>query len=294
MTTKRHVDLASLVGPPEHSHWQLEQIEGTNISIERLGDPNSSSKIILLHGGPGMDPSYFKGYVERLSIFGELITYSHGQLKINSIDSLVDELNLILSFFGDRLLHLVGHSFGGTLALETLSRNPVKNLKSLVLVSHVHAVGWADRSRKRNTDQYLVWERTATPIECGQQDEAYRLQMLAGVNLYFSGANRDEGIRLFTNSRFDENLRSAISRDYLHSLDLTPKLRDICIPMLVIAGSDDAIVDIEHTSAVADLVCSADFCAIPGARHFPMVENPEMFIEIVSGFFAGHRTNQQQ
>ena len=103
--------------------------------MKRVGDPTSKNKVICLHGGPGMDDSYFLPYLQAPFQSYELVLYTQGEASNgHDINALVAELdNLVDQFTGNRVF-LLGHSFGGALALEYLARHG-KKIAGLILCS---------------------------------------------------------------------------------------------------------------------------------------------------------------
>jgi pimeloyl-ACP methyl ester carboxylesterase len=58
------------------------------------------------------------------------------------------------------------------------------------------------------------------------------------------------------------------------------------VPVLLVAGSRDSVIPVEHTVAAHDLLPSSSLQIFEGARHFPHAEQPGRFAELVTHFLA--------
>jgi proline iminopeptidase len=85
-------------------------------------------KVLLLHGGPGADHRYFEGFEDFLPL-NEIEFYYYDQLdstnsdKTNdptlwTIEPYTDEVEAVRRGLGLDQFYLLGHSWGGLLAIE--------------------------------------------------------------------------------------------------------------------------------------------------------------------------------
>jgi 3-oxoadipate enol-lactonase len=72
----------------------------------------------------------------------------------------------------------------------------------------------------------------------------------------------------------------------LASLDLSPVLKSITNPTLVMAGSEDATTPPALAGQLAVGIAKAQFVEMPGCGHCPQIENPELFVQAVEGFLS--------
>ncbi len=114
-----------------------------NVWIQRCGD-NPTKRLLLLHGGPGMSHEYFKSFDKWFADSDiEYIYYdqlgSHKSdkpsgLSLWTIERFVDEVDQVrtaLGLGGDNFF-LLGHSWGGVLAIEYALKHP-DALKGLII-----------------------------------------------------------------------------------------------------------------------------------------------------------------
>jgi 3-oxoadipate enol-lactonase len=71
--------------------------------------------------------------------------------------------------------------------------------------------------------------------------------------------------------------------------DWVPKLPTVKAPTLVVCGADDEGTPASENRRLAGLVPGARYEEIPNARHFPNVEHPDTFNDIMMGWLRDHR-----
>jgi pimeloyl-ACP methyl ester carboxylesterase len=59
------------------------------------------------------------------------------------------------------------------------------------------------------------------------------------------------------------------------------------MPTLVLAGSHNRLVPPRHSAALADLLPTARYVEIPHAGHYPYLERPDEFHQLVRTFLKG-------
>jgi pimeloyl-ACP methyl ester carboxylesterase len=94
--------------------------------------------------------------------------------------------------------------------------------------------------------------------------------------------------------RFSDHIAATISRtdaEIIHGdftacnhLDLTGKIADIRIPTLVVCGAQDKMTPPAMSEYLRDNIPGAKLSLISEAGHFAMLENPEEFNTVITGF----------
>jgi pimeloyl-ACP methyl ester carboxylesterase len=181
---------------------------------------------------------------------------------------LMDELGL-------GKIDLVGHSFGGWVALELAAAYPDR-VSRLVVVDSMgldlpEAPG-ADLGAM-SEDEFLgaAFAQSGTVVirgdfggtveEVRQSDEFRKQWASRGIIAKIPGARRGDP-------------------------DLAGKLKDISADSLVVWGNQDRIVPIAHGRRIAQIIPRCKFAEIDGASHTPMRERRETFQRIVHDFFT--------
>jgi len=264
--------------------------------------------IIVLHGGPDFDHNYLLPELDRLAESFHLIYYdqrgrgrSAGDVTPDevTIASEVEDLDSVRRQFGLESVALLGHSFGGLLAMEYTTRHP-ERVSHLVLANTAPASGADVRAFR----QHLLDLRPAEDVErmrslkssaryqAGDiETEAayYRIhfraalrrpehveQIVGRLRAYFT----EEGVltaRAIEERLYDDTWNS-------EAYDLVPKLRQLDIPTLVVHGEHD-FVPVELAARIAEAMPRGRLVVLPECGHFPYLETPEAFHDCVAAFF---------
>ena len=115
-------------------------INGASVFFKTMG---SGDPIVVLHGGPGFDHRQFLPYIWELAERHKVILFDQRGTGLSSapidassisIDSFIADIEGIRKAFGIEKMNLLGHSWGGILAMHYAIRHP-EDLKSLILCS---------------------------------------------------------------------------------------------------------------------------------------------------------------
>ena len=101
--------------------------DGTELFVESMG---AGPSILVLHGGPGMDHTYFRPDFDRLADRWYVVYLDlrgngrseHGD-RATTIELLAADSAEVISAFGGRAI-VIGHSFGGFVAQELALSHP--------------------------------------------------------------------------------------------------------------------------------------------------------------------------
>jgi proline iminopeptidase len=99
---------------------------GYHVWTKKVGD--SSTKVLLLHGGPGADHTYFECFEDFLPANGiEFYYYDQldstnsdkpEDLRLWTLERCRDEVEAVRKGLGLDQFYMLGHSYGGMLAIE--------------------------------------------------------------------------------------------------------------------------------------------------------------------------------
>lgn len=239
---------------------------------------NPIGTLLLVHGGPGFDDSYFYPYLDSLSRRVNVVSYT--QKREASLSELCNELNSRINEYSAS--YVLGHSWGGMLLLETLSRFSELKLEGLILVSTP-----IDKScHDPKYDQSKSWNKRTVKSTANSKDEAFKNSCLESLELFFSPDYINEGESVFNKIAYSEKSFSHFFPDYILNFDLSPVLSRVTIPVLNIYGSEDLRIHRDHTSKMELLNKHIKNFEIRRAGHFPFVEQNKIFCEAVEKFIG--------
>jgi proline iminopeptidase len=264
--------------------------------------------IILLHGGPDFDHNYFLPDMDRLAGSFRLIYYDQrgrGQSAGNArpedvtVESEIADLEAVREHFGLESVAVLGHSWGGVLAMEYAIRYPARVSRLIVMntgpASHVDYMLLRRERRKNATeDVERMREIAATAAYRAGDIEAdaayYRIHFRTTVRQpalleRVVGSLRanftPEGIlkaRAIESRLLDETW-------LLGEYDLFPRLRQLNVPALIIHGDTD-IVPVECAAHVAEAIPGARLVLLRDTGHFSFIERTDEIGKAIANFFG--------
>ncbi|HEY7010286.1 MAG TPA: alpha/beta fold hydrolase [Jatrophihabitantaceae bacterium] len=286
----------------------LVAINGTSLFTRAVGD---GDPLIVLHGGPEFDSFYLMPELDVLEQCGRLIYYdqrgrgrsSPSPARDVTIDSEVADLEALRQHLGAGPVALLGHSWGGVLAMEYAARHP-DNVSRLVLLNTAPASNreWREflsawRGGRSDSDAAALTALTQRPAyaagEVAADTELYRI--------VFRTASRDPQVcerivsRLraqFTPAKVVDSrvIEDRLQRDTLEhdGYDIASRLSRLRVPTLVVHGAHD-FVPVRMAERIAASIPGSRLEILPNCGHFCYAERPTAVRDVVCGFLHPHR-----
>jgi proline-specific peptidase len=246
--------------------------------------------VVVVHGGPGADHTYFKEFYASLTEIAQIVYYDQrgngrsedGPRELWTLDQWADDLRALCDVLGIERPVVFGGSFGGFVALNYAIRHPdhPARLVLAVTAAHVHTKRvLAMFERLGGAEARAVAER------CYADPTAENLEAWLRVcgPLYAQRPMPPEiAARVTTRLEVAEHF----ARGEELTFDLRPRLGEIRCPVLLLAGELDPGVPIEDAEELAaglrpDLV---RFVRFPDAGHMLAAEQPEAVLSLVREF----------
>jgi proline iminopeptidase len=264
--------------------------------------------IVVLHGGPDFGFDYLLPELDRLAEWFRLVYYDQRgrgrsadgvRPEDVTIESEVDDLDQLRRDLGVESVAILGHSWGGLLAMEYAGRHP-ERLTHLILMNTAPG-SYEDR---QVFAQHLHRIRPAGDVEA-MESLAASAAFRAGdieveaeyYRIHYRAALHDPGLvdrlvpRLRLDSTPEDVLTARAIEDRLYEqtwssprYDLLPKLRRLEVPTLVIHGEDD-FVPVEVAAHIAVAIPRARLVVLPECGHFSYLEAPDAVLQHVSELF---------
>lgn len=254
--------------------------------------------VVVLHGGPDFDHSYLIPELDRLAESCRLVYYDQRgrgrsaagvRAEDVSIQSEVADLDKIREHLERASMAVLGHSWGGVLAMEYALRHP-QRVSHLILMnaapaSYQEAQHFRAqlRAARPPSDVETMQVITSSPAyqagDLNAEADYYRIhfrptvprpadleQILGRLRQHFTPGTvllaRAIERRLYE--------QTWLSGDY----DLIPRLRHLDVPTLVLHADRD-FVPVDMAARIATAIHGSRFVVLTGTGHFSYLEQPD-------------------
>lgn len=288
--------------PPPTREWRVA-VPGGRLYVRVNGNPaGSKPPLLLIHGGPG---GTHDGLMEALPLADERAVVLYDQLGSGRSDRIasptrpvagfVDEVEAIRSALGIARWHVLGHSWGGTVALEYGARRPA-GLAGLVLASPLISTrSWiADANALR---RQLPDAAQADLATCDATPAADRCE--AGTRAFYDAYNGRErpsdaliayqrggrgGFKAMYEAMWgsSEFVATGTLRDY----DGEPLLAKLDGPRTLFLGGQWDEARPSTLAGFAGRVPGSEYATIPGAAHDIFGDRTAETIGLLRGWLA--------
>ena len=254
--------------------------------------------LLLMHGGPGLDHSTLLP-LSPLAERHTLVFYDHrcngrssGVVETMTWENLVADAEALRERLGFDRWAVLGHSFGGMVALEYALRHPSR-LTRLVLMDSCADAWWIRQNapeilRKRGYGPRAVCaaRRFYTGQLTPSQVNRFALHF-AGAYYYHLGPlslPRVVLANLPVRRRPDTHVFGF--RELQAGWAVMDRLHEIDVPTLVLAGRHDFLFPPEHQAILADRLPDARLELIERAGHNPQDERSAETLAVLERFLA--------
>jgi proline iminopeptidase len=280
-------------------------VPGAQLYFREVGD---GPPLVLLHGGPDFNHNYLLPEMDRLSSGFCLIYYdqrgrgrsSAGVVpKDVTIDSEVDDLDRLRQHFDLETIAVLGHSWGGLLAMEFATRHPDR-LTHLILLntapaSHADLLRFREQRRigeKGSLARMHAISKTPGYAQGDIETEAEYYRIHFGSTVRRSDQLESIVRRLRRDFTPEDILKARAIEHRLYeqtwlaeTYDLIPKLRRSTTPTLVVHGDYD-FVPLQCAMNVADAMPASRLVVLSNCGHFTYVESPYEVHRAIEGFVS--------
>jgi proline iminopeptidase len=265
--------------------------DGYRINAEEIGD---GVPVLVLHGGPGMDHTMFRPYLDPLGEdFRVLYVDERGQGRSDRVDPqtlslevFARDVDLVAEALGLEHFALLGHSFGAIIATyhatelgtavayvisggadtsDALAADVEAALDALGPEGRAIAASWEDEKTVATEEQLRELLRTQMPFH-------FHGPVPAGYGDETVGA--PDVLRHFANVGYGD-------------FDYRPKLSDVHKPTLVLVGEHDRTTTPRAARILHEGIVNSELVVLPEAGHMSFVERPDRYVDAVRRFLLG-------
>ena len=269
-----------------------------------LGDISKGSPLIILHGGPGGCIERYEP-LEKLANFGiPLIFYDQlgcGYSKVPknhkiswNFSIFLNEFENLVRYFNLKKYNVLGHSWGGMLALEYVCNFEHKNLEKLILFSTLPSTKIWNEEHFKMLDDFSPEERQSLLDENDGKNYDKNIYKIALKKFYRNHVGRrSKDLYPFKTKRFPKTNKEIYEKMWgkselfgtgtLVDWNVESKLNSIDVPTLILSGAFD-----ESTPRINELmnkeIRNSKWVLLKKSHHIGYVEEPELVIETIRDF----------
>jgi proline iminopeptidase len=266
----------------------VELADGVSLNVEELGD---GFPVIVLHGGPGLDHTGFRPYLDPLGDeFRLLYVDERGQGRSErvdpttlSVDVFARDVDLLAHALVLERFAVLGHSFGAIIATRhaidigtaaayvisgggdssaALEQDVAASLAAMGEAGIPIAASWEQEKVVATEDELTELLRVQMPFHfAGDPPPGYGEDTVGTPHV----------LRHFANIGYGD-------------FDYVPDLHRVSKPTLVVVGERDRTTTPRAAHALHEGIPGSRLVVLPGVGHMSFVETPEPYIDAVTSF----------
>ncbi|MGJ5894844.1 alpha/beta fold hydrolase [Streptomyces niveiscabiei] len=268
-------------------------LDGTLLALHSTG---TGDPLVCLPGGP-TDSAYLAGLggladrhrLIRLDLRGTGRSATPADPASYRCDRMVDDVEALRVHLGLERVNLLAHCAGANLAALYAERHPERLARLALITPSTRAVGLEitgeqrlSVARLRDAEPWFPAAYAALSSICAGRGDADAWEAVTP----FSYGRWDARARAHhTGESLDPVILAAYGGDGAYEPARTRKaLGRVGVPVLVVAGEVDVAAPPEVVREFAGLLPGAETVVLEGAGHFPWMDEPEAFAQVVGGF----------
>jgi len=293
-------------GSVEPETVRVTSADDLSLFVRQYG--TGDTPVVLLTGGPGYSGDYFEDVARRLGQRHRVILPDQrgtGRSVINpwdisrlTIEASVADVEALRVHSGAEQIILVGHSWGGVLALAYASSHG-RHVGALVLIGSGGATSDWNIRYSQNLLAALNQEDVAALFKAqalmANDPEAAVVAMIRATAPAMM-VDRELAFRSADEYAGPEMLTPAVTlamQAWLQNYDLGDGLGMIDAPVLIIQGERDPVGE-ETARDISHIFSNSELHFIGNAAHEPYVEQPQAFYQIIEPFLLEHAPLSKQ
>jgi proline iminopeptidase len=287
------------------------RLNGHDTFYELIG---AGTPVMVMHGG-GLDHESLRPWLAPLGDQGELIFYDQYGLGRSdrpadysgiTNDTWVEQAEALRQFLGHEKILVLGHSYGGYIALEYALKYPAR-VAGLVLVSTAAVLDYAadvlaEAAARSSPEQFeavmalfhhpAAVSATRAAVSPPRTDDDLAKLWRAVLPVYTwslapSAAEQLLGPVVFSAGGHNYQVDVLLPR-----YDVSARLAEIAVPVLVMTGAKDFITTPAAARRIQAGIRDSELFIFERSGHFPYVEERELFLREIRSWLASRYPNR--
>jgi proline iminopeptidase len=290
-------------------------VRDAQLAMEVRGPARAAPILLYLHGGPGaalglvafrayegplLEPHFVVAYLHERGVLGPPVADA-SQTIANHVGDVVAAAQQLRARFPHRPLILVGHSWGGMLALLAVAEHPALADGVVLIAAPIDFAG----NQAASDAATLAWARASNTTDAVAQLETLgpppytRMEQQLVLSQWASAANGSLAAHLAPKRLLSRPPYTALDDSWqatevriatamlpeLVRVNLVPRLASIHVPMLAIAGALDTIVPPEQMKRdLASYAGPMTWLVLDHSQHLSFVDEPDRVAAAITAF----------
>ena len=273
--------------------------DGTRLAYERLGE---GPVLVCLPGGPGRASSYLEdlGGLSEVRTLVRLDLRATGRSEVPAdpstlrADRLADDVEALRAHLGLERLDVLGHSAGAIVAQVWAAQHP-ERVGRLVLLTPSDVLQGGRRDDVAEVRRGFAgepWYADAAAADAALADAApaQRQSLVRATRPFLYGRwdartqAHAAGADTQSSRRAELGFGAGLTDD--DRARAVEGLRAVTAPVLVVGGARDGVTGVASVERVAASFPSARTALVPGAGHFPWVDEPAGLRAVLDPFLG--------
>ena len=274
----------------------LQELNGTMLFVKTVGE---GEPIVVIHGGPGLNHTYFIPHLDKLSKKFQVTYYDQrasGRSAIPtpgevSLQSFTDDIEAIRKHLGQDKIYLLAHSWGAIPAINYGLQYP-DHVKGIIFCNPIpfnkaYDTEMAATQQSRlvgadSTDRSII--KGSPNFKAGKPSAYKKLLLLSFRNSFYKKANFSK-----LNFEMPDNYKEASQALYaglgneLSTYDYYNDIKKFSFPVMILHGEADA-VPLRASEQIIEDLPEATLKVFKKSGHFIFIEEPKKFTHVVSKF----------
>jgi proline iminopeptidase len=264
----------------------------------------TGSPVIILSGGPGFAVDYMLPVADVFPSHRRILLEQRGTGRTRgaklaagdmTLAAVVQDVEALRVHLQQERLFLVGHSWGGMLAMAYAATHPDR-IDRLILIDSggptLEFATWFEdniraRLRPEDVEAERYWKEAAKRGVSADKAEIESVKAITPAYFF----DRAKGLAFaaqLPDNALDAEGSATLFADLAKSYDVRAGLRALDRPTLIVHGHQDPIGD-KTAEDLHALIKSSTLIYLDKCGHFPWLEKPDAFRKAISDFLAEFR-----
>jgi len=275
------------------------EAHGATIYYEMFGS-GSGTPLVVANGGPGFDHTYLhvSSAWDALARNRRVVFYdqrgtgrsvSPGKGQTYTLADQIDDLEALRAHLGFDRIDLLGHSWGGFLAMSYAARHPDRIAHLLIVDSAAplfkDTIFLFNDVFPEGVERQHGWSFAEDMGDRAAADADLREYL---AMLFYSPEKREGFLSALSTSVYNRAVNEAVNKD-ISRFDLNPEIVKFRFPVLVVTGRYDMNVAPLVAFKIHHAIQGSRFVVFERSGHLPFYEEPEAFTRTVEEFLGTSR-----